>query len=186
MVAINSIGAKWGIKEYKKLFEGDMVKRLTLYIAIAYYKYEKHHYSINFRRFANDLTGKNLKTSIQFQWDDGTIIKFEERDFINNIVYKTQNGNVNEYFTGEDAKRNSVPNSPMQFMYKEGFIKRTMQECGEFEIKHYFGMEKYMKRTLDILLETSYYKKSLRQGSLYFPVLNSMFKEHQRRNFANE
>ena len=186
MVAINSIGTKWGIKEYKKLFEGDMVKRLTLYIAIAYYKYEKHHYATNFRRFANDLTGKNLRTGIQFQWDDGTIIKFEEKDFINNVVYKTQNGKVNEYFTCEDAKRNSVPKSPMQFMYEEGFIKRTMQECGEFEIKHYFGIEKYMKRTLDILLETPYYKESLRQGSLYFPVLNSMFKEHQQRNFANE
>ena len=110
----------------------------------------------------------------------------EEKDFINNVVYKTQNGKVNEYFTCEDAKRNSVPKSPMQFMYEEGFIKRTMQECGEFEIKHYFGMEKYMKRTLDILLETPYYKESLRQVSLYFPVLNSMFKEHQQRNFANE
>jgi len=187
MAAINSIGSKWGIKEYKKLLEGeDSIKKLTLYIAIAYYKYKKHHYSINFRRFANDLTGKNLRTGIQFQWDDGTIIKFEEKDFINNVVHKTQNGKVNEYFTWENAKRNSVPNSPMQFMYEEGFIERTMQECGEFEIKHHFGMEKYMKRTLDFLLETPYYKESLRQGSFYFPVLTSMFKEHQRRSFAND
>lgn len=187
MAAINSIGSKWGIKEYKKLLEGeDSIKKLTLYIAIAYYKYKKYHYFINFRRFANDLTGKNLRTGIQFQWDDGTIIKFEEKDFINNVVHKTQNGKVNEYFTWEDAKRNSVPNSPMQFMYEKGFIERTMQECGEFEIKHHFGMEKYMKRTLDFLLETPYYKESLRQGSFYFPVLTSMFKEHQRRSFAND
>ena len=39
MAAINSIGSKWGIKEYKKLLEGeDSIKKLTLYIAIAYYK----------------------------------------------------------------------------------------------------------------------------------------------------
>jgi len=35
-------------------------------------------------------------------------------------------------------------------------------------------------------LETPYYKESLRQGSFYFPVLTSMFKEHQRRSFAND
>jgi len=186
MTAINSIGSKWGIKAYEKFFGEDMIKRLTLYIAIAYYKHKKYHYSINFRRFANDLTGKNLRTGIQFQWDDGTIIKFEEKDFINNVVYKTQNGKVNEYFTCEDAKRNSVPNSPMQFMYEEGFIQRTMQECGEFEIKHHFGMAKYMKRTLDVLLETPYYKESLRQGSFYFPVITSMFKEHQHQQQLGE
>ena len=74
MAAINSIGSKWGIKEYKKLLEGeDSIKKLTLYIAIAYYKYKKYHYFINFRRFANDLTGKNLRTGIQFQWDDAQL-----------------------------------------------------------------------------------------------------------------
>ena len=31
MAAINSIGSKWGIKEYKKLLEGeDSIKKLTL------------------------------------------------------------------------------------------------------------------------------------------------------------
>ena len=186
MTAINSIGSKWGIKEYEKLFGEDMIKRLTLYIAIAYHSHVRHHMATGFRRFANDLTGKNKRTALQFEWDDGTIIKFEDKDFINNVVHKNQDGRVNEYYTGDDVKRNSVPNSPMQFMYDQGFIERTMHECGFFQIKHDFGMEKYMKRTLDILLETPYYKESLRQGSLYFPVLTAMFKEHQRRNFANE
>ena len=50
MTAINSIGSKWGIKEYKKLLDGeDMIKRLTLYIAIAYYKHVKYQCGTNFR-----------------------------------------------------------------------------------------------------------------------------------------
>ena len=185
MVAINSIGAKWEIKEYEKLFEGDMIKKLTLYIAIAYYKYEKHHYSTNFRRFANDLTGKNLRTGIQFQWDDGTIIKFEEKDFINSCMFYTQKGKINPYWK-EDPFKLKCPQTPMEFLFEQGFLDRTRPSESDFEIKHHFGMEKYMKRTLDFLLETPYYKESLRQGSLYFPVLTSMFKEHQRRNFTNE
>jgi hypothetical protein len=185
MVAINSIGAKWEIKEYEKLFEGDMIKKLTLYIAIAYYKYEKHHYSTNFRRFANDLTGKNLRTGIQFQWDDGTIIKFEEKDFINSCMFYTQKGKINPYWK-EDPFKLKCPQTPMEFLFEQGFLDRTRSSESDFEIKHHFGMEKYMKRTLDFLLETPYYKESLRQGSLYFPVLTSMFKEHQRKNFTNE
>ena len=185
MTAINSIGSKWGIKEYEKLFGEDMIKRLTLYIAIAYYKYKKHHYSINFRRFANDLTGKNLRTGIQFQWDDGTIIKFEDKDFVNSCMFYTQKGKINPYWK-ENPYKLKCPQTPMEFLFEQGFLDRTMLSEREFEIKHSFGMEKYMKRTLDILLETPYYKESLRQGSLYFPVLNSMFKEHQQRNFANE
>ena len=185
MTAINSIGSKWGIKEYEKLFEGDMIKKLTLYIAIAYYNYKKYHSSTNFRRFANDLTGKNLKTGIQFQWDDGTIIKFEDKDFVNSCMFYTQKGKINPYWK-ENPYKLKCPQTPMEFLFEQGFLDRTMLSEREFEIKHSFGMEKYMKRTLDILLETPYYKESLRQGSLYFPVLTSMFKEHQRRNFANE
>ena len=185
MVAINSIGAKWGIKEYEKLFTEDMVKKLTLYIAVTYYKYEKHHYSTNFRRFANDLTGKNLRTGIQFQWDDGTIIKFEEKDFINSCMFYTQKGKINPYWK-ENPYKLKCPQTPMEFLFEQGFLDRTRSSVSDFEIKHHFGMEKYMKRTLDFLLETPYYKESLRQGSLYFPVLTSMFKEHQRRNFTNE
>ena len=185
MTAINSIGSKWGIKEYEKLFEGDMIKKLTLYIAIAYYNYKKYHSSTNFRRFANDLTGKNLRTGIQFQWDDGTIIKFEDKDFVNSCMFYTQKGKINPYWK-ENPYKLKCPQTPMEFLFEQGFLDRTMLSEREFEIKHSFGMEKYMKRTLDILLETPYYKESLRQGSLYFPVLTSMFKEHQRRNFANE
>ncbi len=179
MAAINSIGAQWGIKEYERLLEGeDNIKKLTLYIAIAYYNCKKYHSSTNFRRFANDLTGKNPRTGIQFQWDDGTIIKFEDKDFVNNVMCKTPSGERNEYYTCYDPKRNSVPNSPMQFMFKEGFIDTSREHYTYFTIKHHFGMSKYMKRTLDCLLETPYYKESLRQGSFYFPVLTSMFKEH--------
>tara|TARA_Y100001951_G_scaffold87203_1_gene78091 strand:- start:44 stop:628 length:585 start_codon:yes stop_codon:yes gene_type:complete len=180
MTAINSIGSKWEIKEYEKLFEGDMIKKLTLYIAIAYYNYKKYHSSTNFRRFANDLTGKNLRTGIQFQWDDGTIIKFEEKDFVNSCMFKTQSGERNPYWK-EDPSKLKCPQTPMEFMFKEGFIDTSREHYTYFAIKHDFGMEKYMKRTLDFLLETPYYKESLRQGSFYFPVLTSMFKEHQGR-----
>ena len=179
MVAINSIGAKWGIKEYEKLFEGDMIKKLTLYIAIAYYKYEKHHYSTNFRRFANDLTGKNLRTGIQFQWDDGTIIKFEEKDFINSCMFYTQKGKINPYWK-EDPFKLKCPQTPMEFLFKQGFIDRTMFSGRDFEIKHHFAMSKYMQRLSDYLFDRPYARRAFETGHHYFPVLRSMYKEEQK------
>ena len=179
MTAINSIGSKWGIKEYKKLLEGeDCIKKLTLYIAISYLYYKRGHMATNFRRFANDLSCKNKRTALRFQWDDGTIIKFEEKDFINNVVWKNPDGRVNEYFTSEDKKRNSVPYTPMQFMFDQGFIKGFSGDYSYFEIKHDFGMKKYMKRTLDFLLETNYYKECKEEQRFYFPVLTSIFKKN--------
>tara|TARA_R110000803_G_scaffold31210_1_gene69829 strand:+ start:18 stop:602 length:585 start_codon:yes stop_codon:yes gene_type:complete len=182
MTAINSIGSKWGIKEYKKLLDGeDMIKRLTLYIAIAYYKHVKYQCGTNFRRFANDLTGKNKRTGIQFQWDDGTIVKFEDKDFINSCMFYTQKSKINPYWK-ENPSKLKCPQTPMEFLFEQGFIDRTRTSESAFEVKHHFAMGKYMKRTLDFLLETPYYKESLKQGSFYFPVLTSIFKEQQKLN----
>ena len=127
MCAFHQVGGGWGIQQYNRVFDKryapgfmDPFKIITLLAAICYYRYDKHNYILNFRRFANNLTGKNKRTSIQFQWDDGTLLKLEPKDFINSCMFYDQNNKINPYWQ-ESPNKLKCPRTPMEFLFKHAW-----------------------------------------------------------------
>ena len=141
MCAFMQVGGGWGIQQYNRVFDKryvpgfmDPFKIITILAGICYYTYDKHKWDLSFRRFANNLTGKNKRTSIQFQWEDGTLLKLEPKDFINSCMFYDQNNKINPYWQ-ENPNKLKCPRTPMEFLFKQGFIDRTRVSEKDFEIK---------------------------------------------------
>ena len=188
MSIMTTIGREFsGTKEFEKLWEEkyfrdheDSFKALQILIAVGYWKYIKRRYEFNFRRFVNDLTGKN-KSAVQFQWEDGNTIALKTEDFVNSYMWKSPDGKKNPYWRMVQNNYDSpiCPKTPMQFLFNQGFFD-TVNDGSRTHFDIGNNVDKYIKRSCDFLFETPYYKESVKRGSYYFPNIQYWYEEYKK------
>tara|TARA_R110002020_G_scaffold192263_1_gene392401 strand:+ start:57 stop:683 length:627 start_codon:yes stop_codon:yes gene_type:complete len=182
-----------GTKEFDKIWDKkyfrnheDSFKAIQLLVAVGYWKNMRHRYEFNFRKFVNDLTGKN-KSAIQFEWDDGTIVKLEKDDFINSYMWKSPDGTRNPYWRMiQEENRPDIPvcpKTPMQFLFNQGFFD-TVNDGSQTHFDLGNNVDKYIKRSCDFLFETPYFQESVKRGSYYFPCIQYWHDEYKKKGLA--